>query len=97
MTPVRRRRVTAHRDALERRAQFGLQCRPSGATTAVGERRRLTPMSRWSDFESSAPEIAAAGRCLLFAQGIGYAFLGTVRKDGGPRLHPIYAPCCWPP
>jgi hypothetical protein len=46
-------------------------------------------MSNWSAFEADAPELAAAGCRLLFAQGTGYAFLGTVRKDGGPRMHPI--------
>ena len=46
-------------------------------------------MAGWTDFEASAPDIAAAGKRLLFAQGAGYGFLGTVRKDGGPRMHPI--------
>ena len=51
-------------------------------------------MATWSDFASAAPEIAAAGVRLLFPQGTGYAFLGTVRKDGGPRLHPICPVLC---
>jgi hypothetical protein len=46
-------------------------------------------MAAWSEFEAEAPAIAAAGRALVFAQGTGYAFLGTVRRDGGPRMHPI--------
>lgn len=46
-------------------------------------------MARWSEFESQAPEMAAAGRKLLFQFGRGLAYLATIRPDGGPRLHPI--------
>lgn len=46
-------------------------------------------MTSWNEFEASAPEIAAAGRSLLYQFGPGRAFLATVRKDGAPRLHPI--------
>ena len=43
----------------------------------------------WGQFRSSAPEIADAGRDLLYQFGVGLAFLATVRVDGGPRLHPM--------
>jgi hypothetical protein len=47
-------------------------------------------MVSWNEFESRAPETAQAGRALLFQHGgPGLAFLATVRRDGGPRLHPI--------
>lgn len=46
-------------------------------------------MATWQEFELAAPEIAAAGRKLLYQFGPGLAFLATVRKDGAPRLHPI--------
>jgi len=46
-------------------------------------------MTSWDDFETEAPEIAAAGRKLLYQFGVGLAFLATVRRDGAPRLHPI--------
>jgi hypothetical protein len=46
-------------------------------------------MATWSDMEREAPEIAAAGRSLLYQYGDPYAFLSTLRKDGAPRLHPI--------
>ena len=46
-------------------------------------------MKSWNEFEACAPEIAAAGRKLLYQFGVGLAFLATVRKDGAPRLHPI--------
>ena len=48
----------------------------------------------WSDLAAAAPEIAAAGQRLLFPESTGYAFIGTVRKDGGPRLHPICPVLC---
>ena len=48
-------------------------------------------MATWSEFEAAAPALAAMGRRLLYRDGpFAGAFLGTVRKDGGPRLHPIF-------
>ncbi len=46
-------------------------------------------MARWQEFEQQAPEIAAGGRALIYQYGIGLGFLATVRKDGGPRVHPF--------
>jgi hypothetical protein len=46
-------------------------------------------MADWKEFEAAAPEIAAAGKKLLYQFGVGLAFLATLRKDGAPRLHPI--------
>ncbi len=44
-------------------------------------------MIRWSDFEREDPVLAAAGR-----EGIerhGFMLLGTIRRDGTPRISPI--------
>jgi hypothetical protein len=46
-------------------------------------------MLTWGRFRRSAPELASAGRELLYQTGAGLAFLGTVRNDGGPRVHPV--------
>lgn len=46
-------------------------------------------MARWSEFERSAPEVAEAGRRLLYQYGLGLGFLATIRPGGGPRLHPF--------
>ena len=46
-------------------------------------------MATWADFENASPEMAEAGKKLLYQFGVGLAFLATVRKDGAPRLHPI--------
>ena len=46
-------------------------------------------MLRWGEFRREQAELADAGRALLCQFGVGLAFLGTVRPDGGPRLHPI--------
>jgi len=46
-------------------------------------------MASWDVFERSNPEMAATGRRLLCQYGTGLGYLATVRKDGGPRLHPI--------
>jgi hypothetical protein len=46
-------------------------------------------MAGWGDLEQDSPDLAAEGRRLLYQFGVGLAFLATIRKDGGPRLHPI--------
>jgi hypothetical protein len=46
-------------------------------------------MVDWEEFERRAPEVAEAGRTLLYQSGPGLAFIATVRRDGAPRLHPI--------
>jgi hypothetical protein len=43
----------------------------------------------WGDFRRARPDLADAGRGLLYQFGVGLAFLATVRKDGGPRVHPM--------
>jgi len=48
----------------------------------------MTPIS-WSAFAQARPDLAEAGRGLLYQFGVGLAFLSTVRPDGGPRLHPF--------
>ena len=45
--------------------------------------------ARWGEFLEQSPEIAMPGRELLYQFGLGLAFLATVRKDGGPRMHPV--------
>jgi hypothetical protein len=44
---------------------------------------------RWDELAREAPEIAAAGRSLLYQFGPGLGFLSTLRADGAPRLHPV--------
>src|ERR1700724_3804921 len=46
-------------------------------------------MARWGDLRSARPDLAEAGQALLYQFSVGLAFLGTVRRDGGPRTHPI--------
>jgi hypothetical protein len=46
-------------------------------------------MARWSDLEAADPELARAARELLSVPGFGFAYLATIRRDGGPRVHPI--------
>jgi hypothetical protein len=45
--------------------------------------------ARWGAFAALRPDLADAGRDLLYQHGVGLAFLATVRHDGGPRVHPI--------
>lgn len=46
-------------------------------------------MASWSEFEAARPELAVRGRELIYQFGVGLGFLATVRRDGGPRLHPF--------
>jgi len=46
-------------------------------------------MATWARFRSAAPELAEAGRGLIYARGDGEALLATVRRDDPPRIHPI--------
>jgi hypothetical protein len=43
----------------------------------------------WRDFKAQRSDLAEQGAELLYHYGVGLAFLGTVRLDGGPRLHPM--------
>jgi hypothetical protein len=46
-------------------------------------------MATWNQFATAAPELAAAGRALLYRHGHGSALLATVRDGELPRIHPI--------
>jgi hypothetical protein len=52
-------------------------------------------MTDWASFAAQEPELARNGRRLLMlnlegdAATAGLAYLATVRRDGGPRIHPI--------
>jgi hypothetical protein len=44
-------------------------------------------MASWEEFSKRAPELAAYGAKRLGGNRVGY--LGTLRQDGGPRVHPV--------
>ena len=44
---------------------------------------------KWGPFASVRPDLADAGRQLLYQYGVGLAFLATTRADGSPRVHPM--------
>ncbi len=46
-------------------------------------------MLTWGEFAAAQPEAAGTGRALLYQWGVGLGYLGTVRADGGPRVHPV--------
>jgi hypothetical protein len=43
----------------------------------------------WADFEGAAPELAAQGRELI--DRFGFVLMGTLRRDGAPRISPVEA------
>jgi len=54
-----------------------------------GSIRAMQTELSWEQFAAARPDMAEAGRDLLYQFGVGLAFLSTIRPDGGPRLHPI--------
>lgn len=46
-------------------------------------------MITWTEFERRHPALATVGREQFYQHSIGLGFLATVRRDGGPRVHPV--------
>lgn len=46
-------------------------------------------MVAWRRLSEERPDLAHAGKALLYQHGVGLAFLATIRTDSGPRLHPM--------
>ena len=46
-------------------------------------------MVSWGELRSARPELAEDGRALLYQVGVGLAYLGTVARDGRPRVNPV--------
>src|ERR1700681_1142956 len=46
-------------------------------------------MVTWRELHEREPDLAEAGKALLYQVGVGLAFIATVRRDGHPRLHPM--------
>src|SRR5919204_2963875 len=44
---------------------------------------------RWQDLEDAAPELAALGRERI--ENAGFVLVGTIRRDGTPRISPVGA------
>lgn len=43
-------------------------------------------MTTWKEFAQQAPDLAAFGKSRFQSE---VAYLGTLRADGGPRVHPV--------
>jgi hypothetical protein len=57
---------------------------------SLADREGLIPrvaQQTWADLERSAPELAASGRELL--ERFGFVLVGTIRRDGAPRISPV--------
>ena len=46
-------------------------------------------MKRWMDLANENPKLAEDGRAMIYKFKVGLGFLATIRKDGGPRVHPV--------
>jgi hypothetical protein len=46
-------------------------------------------MATWADFAAAEPALASAITALVHQYGPGFGYLATVRRDGGPRVHPV--------
>lgn len=56
---------------------------------ALPEVAGATVTAHWKDLAGAEPAMAEAGERLLRPSGEGVAYVATVRKDGGPRVHPV--------
>jgi hypothetical protein len=43
----------------------------------------------WRDFETEAPRLSHSARSVI--ERFGFVYLGTVRRDGAPRISPVEA------
>jgi hypothetical protein len=50
---------------------------------------RVLSMATWADLVRERPDLAEAGKELLYQFGVGLAFLATVDHRGRPRVHPM--------
>jgi hypothetical protein len=46
-------------------------------------------VAAWHEFEKASLRLAARGREILYNYGVPLGYLATVRRDGGPRVHPF--------
>jgi Pyridoxamine 5'-phosphate oxidase len=46
-------------------------------------------VATWSEFAAVRPGLASAIRGLVHPYGPGLGYLATIRRDGGPRVHPV--------
>lgn len=46
-------------------------------------------MISWTEFQRQQPALAQQGRDQFYQHGMGLGFIATVRRDGGPRVHPV--------
>jgi len=60
-----------------------------GASDLVQAFYRLVVMTSWSEFAAASPRLAADIEALFHQYGRGFGYLATVRRDGGPRVHPV--------
>lgn len=51
-------------------------------------------MVTWNELAEARPDLAMAGRALLYQHDVGLAYLATLRSDGRPRLHPVCPLLC---
>ena len=77
----------------DRRAGFGQATGGRSAPHGRGGRVWLssvaTVTARWKELSEQRPDLADAGRSLFYQFGAGLGFLATIRREGGPRVHPV--------
>src|SRR5262249_57035990 len=76
--------------ARRRRAQGTRRRRPSGLGCTVMDVAGAADMADWRELTQGAPELARLGLARLHA--VGLVMLGTLRRDGSPRISPV-EPC----
>jgi len=65
------------------------RCRPIRRSGRVTYPVAVPDCVPWTDFADVRPDLSALGIEMFYSFDVGLGFLATVRRDGGPRVHPI--------
>lgn len=78
---------TSDRRLRERAAALGARVEGASALLRAIEEAEMDETVSWGEFEAASPELAQLGRGLFNETEL--VLLGTIRKDGSPRISPV--------
>ena len=78
---------TSDRRLRERASALGARVEGAGALLRVVSEADMSQTASWGAFEEASPELARLGRGLFDETGL--VMLGTIRRDGSPRISPV--------
>ena len=78
---------TSDRRLRERAIVLGARVEGASALLRAIAEEAMSETASWGEFEAASPELARIGRGLFDETGL--VMLGTIRKDGSPRVSPV--------